>query len=141
MSIKNAIRELREALPSIRAHLTEERAGLAELTAELRDEVEEHELRLQYIREHAKETLKDERRWVRGIFKGYVREHLGNLFYGLCADVQRAAQATLDFAVHWLWQFPLALIVWALLIAAAGVIALGTFSLSAGKEFLEDIVG
>ncbi|AWB77271.1 TPA: hypothetical protein ACKQCJ_000387 [Stenotrophomonas maltophilia] len=141
MSIKTAIRELREALPSIREHLEEERAGLAELTAELRDEVEEHELRLKYIRQHAVETLRDERRWVRGLFKGYLKEHASALYYGFLADVKRGAEFALNFAYEWLWQFPLALVVWALLFVTAGVISLGCFSLSAGKEFMEDVVG
>lgn len=140
MSFMNAVAELRSKWGDIKDHIAEEKAGVAEIAEELREEIEELEAHLKYTREYAKETLRDERRWVRGIIKGYIREHASSLFYGALADVKRGADFAVNFLIRYLWQFPIALIVWALLIISAGLISLGTFSLSAGKEFLEDIV-
>lgn len=140
MSIKTAIRNLKADVPGLKLHLKESREGIRLLEADLYGDVEDLKTQLYIAQINAKDALKEEKSWARGVTMQYLKTHAKGLLAGIGADLKRGFKAVV-LGLRIAWAFPFALAVWALLLVSAFLVSVATFSLTEGKDFLEDFTG
>ncbi|MCO5735940.1 hypothetical protein [Stenotrophomonas maltophilia] len=138
MSIRTAIRNLKAALPAIKEHLSESKAGINELKYDLYSDVEAAQEDVEYAQQklyvaklRAKEILREEQAFNRAITKNHIRDHAKALFKGAWSD--------LKLVTRFVYMLPFALVIWLLIFVIGGLVTCATFSFRCGREAVENL--